>query len=294
MPPRTIVLEAAESRLVLVPETGGSIAAWRHRGEDVLRPLAPFALETGSPRALGCFLLIPFSGRVRDGVFSSGGETFRLDRLGGGDHAIHGNAWQRAWRAEVSADRALLSLDHMPDGAWPFAYAARVEYALAADGMAVSLALENRDARPMPAGMGLHPFFPAAPDVTLGFRAGHVWRNDAGLLPQARESIPPEWDFRSERPLGQPGLNNGFSGWDGRARLAWPARGLALAIAADSVFAHLVVYTPERDFFCVEPVTHLANALNLAETAPDHGLRVLAPGETMRGEIRLTLSRSAP
>lgn len=169
-------------------------------------------------------------------------------------------------------------------------YEATLDYALAPDGLAVAMTVTNRDAKPMPAGMGLHPYFPKAPDTMLGFRAAGVWLNTIDHLPGDRQPVAAEWRFTPERTLGQPGLDNAFVGWEDAARITWPSRGLALAIGADPAFGHLVVFTPEaRPFFCVEPVSHVPNAINMA-AVPDNGLRVLAPGEAMRADVRFQLS----
>jgi len=54
--------------------------------------------------------------------------------------------------------------------------------------------------------------------------------------------------------------------------------------------------TPIRSFatssyLCVEPVTHVANAVNLANAGHDDtGLEVLQPGETLRGSMRFSAS----
>jgi aldose 1-epimerase len=55
----------------------------------------------------------------------------------------------------------------------------------------------------------------------------------------------------------------------------------------------LVLYTPPAaDFFCVEPVSHVTDAVNLAASGrTDTGLRVLAPGETLRAAMTLVPER---
>ena len=51
--------------------------------------------------------------------------------------------------------------------------------------------------------------------------------------------------------------------------------------------AYAIVYIPaDADYFCVEPVTHAVNAMNLADAAAG-GLWTLEPGATR--EIRLTI-----
>ena len=45
----------------------------------------------------------------------------------------------------------------------------------------------------------------------------------------------------------------------------------------------LTVYTPPgRPFFCVEPVSHATDAVNLSALAADVGMRSLEPGTTLR------------
>ena len=94
------------------------------------------------------------------------------------------------------------------------------------------------------------------------------------------------------RELGQSaeGCDTYLSQWGGRATLHWPD-GHELALHADAAFAHLVVYTaPGSDFLCVEPVTNVADAFNLAAAGETRtGLQVLAPGERFSATMLLGL-----
>ena len=61
-------------------------------------------------------------------------------------------------------------------------------------------------------------------------------------------------------------------------------------LTADEVFERLVVYTPEgKDYFCVEPVSHMTDAINRMDQPHHGGLRVLAPAESFLGEVKLNL-----
>ena len=139
-----------------------------------------------------------------------------------------------------------------------------------------------------PAGLGLQPYFPRSgmtgppANATLQFRADAVSLSGANQLPVERVGVPPEWDHASGRTVGELALDNCFDGWDGTAVLTWPDR--RITIAADATFRHAVVYTPPGEsFFCVEPVSHMNDAIN-------HGtMPVLEPGETLRGEIGFRL-----
>jgi aldose 1-epimerase len=62
-------------------------------------------------------------------------------------------------------------------------------------------------------------------------------------------------------------------------------------MAAEAPLDFLVVYTPPaRPFFCAEPVSHVTDAFNLeAAGRTDTGARALAPGETLRTVVTLTV-----
>jgi hypothetical protein len=76
----------------------------------------------------------------------------------------------------------------------------------------------------------------------------------------------------------------------GRAVVDCPERRARLAIEAGPPRDHLVVYTPPgRAFFCVEPVSHVTDAFNLAAAGrTDTGTLVLTPSETVKAWVRLT------
>jgi aldose 1-epimerase len=286
-------LVAGDARLTLCPGLGGSIGNWERRGVPVLRHTDEAALAGASARALSCFPLIPFSNRIAWGRFSFGGEDFQLDRnFGDHPHTIHGNAWQRAWRVlGQSASRAELRLNHDPDADsghhWPYAYQASLIYALSPDTLHVTMRITNMDMRAQPVGLGLHPFQPRTPQTAIAFRAATVWRTGADSLPDAQLPVDGHWSFEPGHVITPPPLDNCYAAWTGRAEITRPEHGIRLVIAADDIFRHLVVFTPEeKPFFAVEPASNMTDAINRMDTIPAHGLRILAPGETLERQIR--------
>ncbi len=127
-------------------------------------------------------------------------------------------------------------------------------------------------------GLGLHPYFPRLPGASLRFHATGVWRNGSELAAELHVPVPPEWDHSSAKPVGSAELDNLFTGWDRRATVSL-GDSLIVELAADEPLTRLVVYTPPgKDYFCVEPVSHMTDAINRPQE-PDHGgLRILAPG----------------
>ena len=287
-----LTLHSGESSLVLAPEIGGTIVGWTFGATPLLRRPQPDAIVPGDVRGLGCFPLMPFSNRIGQGQFRWDGREYTLDRnFGDHPHCIHGIGWQSAWDvAAVSETSAVLMLHHDATGAqsqrWPFAFAAEQHFNLTSDALHVALALTNLHPRPAPAGIGLHPYFPRASRATLQFRAAEVWLNTDAMLPAKRIAVPPDWDHVAGKRIGSVALDNCFSGWDGKAHIAWASGDPGLSIEADNSFRHFIVYTPPaHDFFCVEPVSHVTDAINRTDFLADHQMRTLEPGETLRGEL---------
>ena len=289
-----LTLAAGESSLVVAPEYGAAVVGWLLGGTPLLRRALPQALVGGDPHAMGCFPLLPFGNRIGLGRFRWRGVEHGLARnFGDSPHTIHGIGWRRAWSVQQAGPAsAVLTLDHAGDASWPFAFSAGLKYQLSAAGLAMTLALTNRDVAPAPAWIGLHPFFPKAHDPRLCFNAGGVWENDPDGLPLRHGPVPPDWRFSEPWAIAQSRLDNCFTGWDGVAAIdAGPA---SLRIEADGVFRHLQVFTPSwADFFCVEPVSHVPDALNRPDLPADQPMAVLQPGETLAGTVRLWVRSGA-
>ncbi|HET7879835.1 MAG TPA: aldose 1-epimerase [Acetobacteraceae bacterium] len=294
-----LTLQSGDSSLVLAPEIGGAIVGWRLGAVPVMRLPAPDALMAGNVRGLACFPLVPFSNRIAWGRFRWDGVDYALDRnFGDHPHTIHGVGWKRPWQvADASPASATLALRHDAGGdqarAWPFPFVAEQQFTLTADALQLRLSMRNEHHAAAPAGLGWHPHFPLRGAPTLRFSAGQVWLNGADSLPSREEPVPPDWDHAAGRPVGSATLDNCFAGWDGLAMIDW-GDGTGLRIEADETFRHVVIYTPpNRPYFCVEPVSHMTDAINRMDV-PGHGLRVLAPGETLNGSVTFRLDAGSP
>lgn len=296
--PELIRLQAGPFAVELCPEIGGSIARFTGWGQDLLRPASDADLASREPRQMGCYMLIPFSNRVRDARFTFEGRTYQLARnFPPEPHAIHGNAWHRAWSVEAASETtARLVLEHDParDGAdaWPFGYRATLDFDLSADGLEVRPKLDNFEDR-MPAGFGLHPFFPLSTVTRLSARLAGVWLNGEDKLPANHVVVPPEWDFRSPAPVAPLSVDNCFTGWAGAAGVEWPDRGLRMEIEASAEFGNLVIFVPRaHDYFCVEPVSNVNDGFNLAAAGVQNtGVIVLEPGDALSGVVRFRPQR---
>ena len=293
-----LILASRRFTVGLMPDLGGALLYFGTlRGPlvEFVRPTSARTLAERNVRGTAGYPMVPYSNRIADGRFRFQGRDVALATNSDvSTHPLHGLGWLHAWDVvEASTERAVLALSHVPTGAadaeWPWSFEARQTFELDDQRLSWHIALTNHDAQPMPAGFGMHPFFPKTPRTELRFAAAGVWRNDERMLPMSRTEVPAEWDFGTPRPIADLAVDNCFAGWSHTADIVWPEIGWGLALAAPERFGHLVVYTsPARDSIAVEPITHVNNAVNLAADHADTGLVVLAPGATLDGGFTLT------
>lgn len=253
----------------ITPALGGSIVALDCGGVPVLRRATGDNLLD-----MACFPLVPFANRIAHGRITVNGADHALavDPLGA-PHAIHGNGWRRAWSVEQRGpDHATLRLDE-PAGDWPWPYAAWQVFTLEKDGLWVELTIENRhESEAMPAGFGLHPYFPRSPESTVTASAGVMWFND----PTGLAVCPQESGLFSGAPVGieaLEGLDNFFVAPDPHIVIARPE--MTVTLSGPGAGFHL--YCPgDHDFFCVEPVSHAPNSFGRGEWGPQD---ILPAGE---------------
>lgn len=280
-----ITLQNAHLLAEIVPQAGGGLLRLDWLGglhpEPLLRSRVAATDELPLTSQLACFPLLPWSNRLApSGFVFEGRRHVPAPTREGEPCPIHGHGWQQPWRAQDRSSTSTL-LQHEYAGAGPFSYAATLRYALEGDALVVELTVRNTGSLALPFGLGLHPWMPDPQGARLQARATQVWLSGADKLPSMRNLPPPHWNFIDPAALPEDGVDNVFEGWDGQARIDWPARGVGLDIEAD--MDYFILYAPPGcDFFCFEPVDHPINAHNL----PGYpGLSVLAPGDSLRRRV---------
>ncbi len=290
-----VTLGSGPSGLQVCPAAGGSITRywWEHAGRtfEWLRPAAAADIAARNPLGLSCFPLVPFSGRIREGRFTFRERAVRLPlNFPPERHTIHGHGWQAPWTVtEATPDALVIEYAHDAD-AWPYPYRARQTFALGPASLVVTLELVNEGRAPMPAGLGLHPYFVRTAGARVLAEVDKIWLNDREVMPIELADPPAERRLGNGVGVEAVAMDNTFTGWSGRALVKWPEWDAHLTIAAESPLIFLVVYTPPgEDYFCVEPVSNIADAFNYADQGRTNtGLIVLAPGERAQGTMTLT------
>ncbi len=290
-----IALGCGDWSAEVAPWIGGSLLNLAWRGRAILRPTPEQAVQRCEVRGTACYPLVPYANRIARGRFRAAGREHVLrGNFPHGAHPLHGVGWRRAWRVErAGEDGCELRLAHRPQGEealdWPFAFDATERISLTPRGLRVALEARNLEPVAVPLGLGLHPLFPRNGGEVLRFAADGCWCNDADDLPGELDPGT-SWDHASGRPIGAAALDNDFIGWSGAAGIV-DACGLEVELTASADFPVLRVFTPPgRDFFGVEPVSHIADAINRPDLAAGR-MALVPPGGRIGGTVTIGLGR---
>jgi aldose 1-epimerase len=277
----TFELRAGALRLAVRPDIGGSIAGLWHGSTPVLRSTEPARLARAHDAA--SFALVPYSNRIAYHRFRWKGRDYASgSHFDDGPHSLHGIGWMRGWDVlSHSGIDLVLRLRHEADGHWPFAFEAQQSFALTPDALVVQTAVTNTDTVAQPAGVGWHPYFPKRARSRLHVDCSGRWDNDPTLLPVRRVAQP-----GIDADVAHLSFDNIFDGWSGPAHI----RDEKFSLHVRSSLPYLVVYAQQdKDFFCVEPVSHVNNAIHMSDPAA-HGLRTLQPGESLEASMRIDVA----
>ena len=250
-----LTLETTDNRAILRPwQDNGSF----HPGESSLFPMLPLANRVAQNRFPLRHTHVDLPGPAGDP-----------------DGFLHGNGWLRQWEIRDTGEHAI-TLQLRATEACGFDYCAQITYALEENRFKSKLVITHYGATPMLYGAGFHPFFAKTPQTQLQFSAGGYWPEDQRHLPLEWSSvIPAALDFMVPSMPGAQWINNGYSGWNGIARLI--SSESEIILRSDTPW--LMVYqTPLSEFICLEPQTHPVNAHN---QPGQPGLKLLMTGEAL-------------
>ncbi|MGW8062315.1 aldose epimerase family protein [Streptomyces ziwulingensis] len=234
-----ITLTAGDAEATVLPGNGGRIGGLRVGGTELLR----------QGERYGCFPMVPWCGRIREGRFQDGAVVRRMP-LNSPPHAIHGTARDGAWHtARVTADEAVITYDLVDP--WPYSGRVTQVIALAEDALTLTMSVETYESS-FPAQVGWHPWFNRTldgADVAIDFDP--AWQEERGddHLPTGHRTAPGPgpWDDCFGMPDGVD------------VTLTWPER---LELKVSSREQWVVVYDEQDAAVCVEPQTGPPDGLN--------------------------------
>ena len=295
-------------RLTVAPELGASPTAFEVKlasgWHPVMRPTSPTTLqrglEHGRSAAFSSYTLAPYSNRIRNNQFVFQGQTYHLRSNWPDGQTLHGDVRDRPVQCN-KLDAVTLECTYdsrtAPEPNFPFDYTLLKTYRLEGNTLVTHLRLTNTSDTPMPAGLGIHPYFVrqmpgSTADPVLHVQATGVYDVDERVIPSAAaRPITPDLDFSVPRDGYLTFIDRVYNGWDGLAHLEWPGSNVRMIIRADPVYSHFVVFNGDPDgTLALEPVTHATDGFNLiARGVPGTDVRVLQPNQTLEGRIWISM-----
>ncbi len=281
----------------VVPDAGCNLLSLRVDGVEYLR--VPEQLERLRGVAFGTPILYPSPNRVRGARFRFQGQEFRFPP-NNGENFIHGLVHSAAWQVCDSGsaqDQAWLQAEISFDAQrteFPLHHVLRVKITVSDRRVRWDYEVDNHSGTTaVPFGFGLHPYFlyqGARAETYLQVPASH-WMESEQLLPTGRliPLVGTPYDLRLPTSLADRELDDVYFGMSTERPASVEFRDVERRVTfhASREFTHLVVYTPDRPFFCVENQTCSTDAHNLADANQNDVAHLLTcpPGESRTGWV---------
>jgi aldose 1-epimerase len=271
--------------LVILPEAGARIHRLRAFGHDLVRTPADPAVHLRDPFYWGAYVMAPWCNRVEAGPQRLGELALDLAPNFRDGSAIHGQVYVRPWERR---EDGLLAVRGGGDG-WPWDYETSLRVAVERGSVRLEQRLVNRAADPMPAGLGLHPWFLRPVEVAI--RADRVFQDNTATTPRP-EPVAGPFDLREVGVM----TDDLDAAWadvaEPAVELRWRDLGVraTMRIAAPTVY--VVAASPsDVDAIAVEPETHAPQALRRLRNGEPGGLTMLETGGTLELTTDLTFER---
>jgi aldose 1-epimerase len=278
--PVTLTVASDEVEAVLLPERGARLHRLRVFGHDLLRTPPSVDEYEREPFFWGGFVMAPWCNRIEARPTLVGGRTVDLPSNFADGTAIHGQVYDRAWT--VAPDGSL-SIAGGGD-AWPWHYAVTLRVTVDGPRLHLAYALTNESEAPMPAGIGIHPWFRRPLDVA--FPADRVFVSNQDSRPEP-EPVGGPHDLRRLQPMPT-GLDATWVRREEPVTLRWPEIEVTASLQAGPRAGFLCAASPDGiDAVAIEPQTQAPNGLRRLLRDEPGRLEWLAPGETLPLEVQL-------
>jgi aldose 1-epimerase len=291
-------LKQADTTVRIVPAAGANVFSIVVSGVEYLRTPEELAQLRGV--AFGNPILYPTPNRVRGAQFSFAGRTYNFPANSRGNFIhglVHSEAWQVAGTdATETAALIVCELDFAPGSRpyelFPHEHRLRMTVQVQSGHVRWTYEVDNRRGNePLPFGLAYHPYF-----VYQGAREQAYLRVPAAHLMESIEQLPTgrlleleghPLDARQGVSLAGFVVDDVYAGMQSAHPTEVDFRDVRrrITLSASDDFTHLVVYTPQRPYFCVENQTCSTDAHNLAAADKNEvaHLQVCPAGEVRSG-----------
>lgn len=281
---KILKLQNAIWELDIAPSWGGRVFALRAQSLDIVAPLTASTFDPVMWPKGGIYPLMPYSNRLRNSRLSHGGLTDAVPvHPAAAPHSLHGVAHTLPWNVidqgeETITLRCLYEGEHWP---WPVCFEQR--FALEKNRLTIDLEVTNLGTSPMPAGLGLHPYFQRHKGMQLEFDIAEIWEIDSDYLPTGVVRSNSQPIILNDELQNEFALYGG--GWTGQLKVNYQQG--QLLVETQAPLTHFVAFAPQgAPYFCLEPVSHVADAFN---TPPSEwkktGTQLLEPQQSLTARV---------
>jgi aldose 1-epimerase len=279
-----------EVSVEVVPGIGARLHRLAAFGHDVLRTPPTVEHHRREPFGWGAFVMVPWCNRVPDGHLVFGDRTIEVATNtvdDGRPSAMHGLAYDRPWQVDDEGALHITGGDELP-----WRWSGRQHTTVEGAAVRVALAVRNDGDGPMPAGVGLHPWFTAEGGLEVRVAADRVYTR-AGVLPVGDpEPVREPTDLRSRR-LPPWGMDDVFTHLGTPlAELTWVDWGLRCVVEASPTASHVTVAAfPDMQAVAVEPQTHATDGHRRRRDGERGGIAILGAGDELEVVTTLRFSQ---
>ncbi len=278
---------ARHAEVAVAPSLGNMAYEFQVNGKDAFWfPYKTLGEMQAKPQFGGIPFLAPWANRLSEDAFFANGEKFRLNpdlgnvRRDQNQHPIHGLLnFSPDWKvtaaaadSESASVTSRLEFWKYPDlmAQFPFAHTIEMTYRLHDGALEVATVIENHSTKPMPVGIGYHPYFQLH-DAPRDQWKVHLAARDhlvlSKMLIPTGERKPVE--FSDPQPLTGTSLDDVFGGLvrDSSERATFSVEGNRekISVIYGPKYTIAVVYAPPgRQFICFEPMSTVTDGFNLA------------------------------
>lgn len=280
---------------------------------EVIEAGEGFELGGLPPSHNGIPILFPFPNRISQSRFSWDGQDYELAQGivpdDGAGNAIHGFCIDRPWRIVNQTEESVTGEFQLGVDAperldlWPSDALIRIRYSITGASLQAEITVTNPGEKYLPWGFGTHAYFKvplksggSPGNCTVYAPVSSIWELNRCLPTGQQRPIPDDVQL-AESPyfdlLRVDAVFTGIKLQDGEVicRVLDEQAGLQMEQRCCSSFREIVAFTPPwASAICLEPYTCVTDAINLQQKGVDAGLRVLAPGESWNGWIKIQVT----
>jgi aldose 1-epimerase len=277
--------ESESVRVEVLPSHGARLHSLRAYGHEVLLRAGHPDAYLADPFFLGAYVMAPWCNRVAPGPTALAGQTIDLVPNFSDGSAIHGQVYVRPWRQVSEAEFSVNGGGH----GWPWPYEVRLGVATEAASVRLALRLLNLGDGPMPAGLGLHPWFVKPVEVAINAARAYAANVNSENEPAP---VAGERDLRRLAPLPD-GLDGTWTDLDEPPlELRWPRAGVACRLRFDAPARYLAAASPsDVGGVAIEPQTHAPQGLRRLLKDEPGAMAMLDPGAELALSIAMSFER---